>query len=114
MVIFKINGERNSGTNFLNKILYINNFPTYKDKSNRNKIYYWKHGIPTDDYKKLDEKVVDLFIFRNLEDWLISFSNNHYHLEKHNNFKDFLTLKQKSNETSFVINNAYRILGFCY
>ena len=99
MVLFKINGERNSGTNFLKSILLLNEFPVYSQKIRRKKIvYHWKHGIPSDDYKRIDEKVVDIFIFRNLEDWLISFSQNIYHLEKYNNFKDFLTLEQKSNE----------------
>ena len=99
MVLFKINGERNCGTNFLYAILKKNNFPTCDQKINKNIVYYWKHGIPTNDYKELDEKVVDLFIFRNLEEWLISFSNNNYHLTRHNNFKDFLTLQQISTET---------------
>lgn len=98
MVLFKINGERNSGTTFLYKILMINNFPTYNQNKNKNIVYHWKHGVPDEDYKKLDEKVVDLFIFRNLEDWLISFSKNSYHLKKINNFKDFLTLPQISTE----------------
>ena len=94
MVLFKINGERNSGTTFLEIILNINNFPTYAQKHEENIVYHWKHGVPSEDYKKLDEMVVDLFIFRNLEDWLISFSQNTYHLKKYNNFKDFLTLPQ--------------------
>lgn len=94
MVLFKINGERNSGTNFLELILNLNNFPTYAHKVENNIVYHWKHGVPSEDYKQLDEMVVDLFIFRNLEDWLISFSNNNYHLKTCNNFKDFLTLPQ--------------------
>lgn len=98
MVLFKINGERNSGTNFLDEILKINNFPTYVQKIKNNIVYHWKHGVPSEDYKELNEKVVDLFIFRNLEDWLISFSINNYHLKNHNNFNDFLTLPQISNE----------------
>lgn len=102
MVLFKINGERNSGTNFLDIILAINNFPTYVQKVEKNIVYHWKHGVPGEDYKKLDEMVIDLFIFRNLEDWLISFSQNNYHLKKHNNFKDFLTLPQISNETNLL------------
>lgn len=102
MVLFKINGERNSGTNFLHQILSKNNFPTYSQKTRQNIVYHWKHSVPSVDYKKLDEKVVDLFIFRNLEDWLISFSKNHYHQKRHNNFKDFLTLQQISNETKYI------------
>jgi hypothetical protein len=99
MVIFKINGERNSGTNFLENILDKNGFPTYGHEIKNNIVYHWKHSVPTEDYKKLDEQVVDLFIFRNLEDWLISFYMNPYHLKRNNNFKNFLTLRQKSTET---------------
>jgi hypothetical protein len=102
MVLFKINGERNSGTNFLDIILNINNFPTYVQKQEENIVYHWKHGVPSEDYKKLDEMVVDLFIFRNLEDWLISFSQNNYHLKKYNNFKDFLTLPQITDDTNVL------------
>lgn len=104
MVIFNVNGERHSGTNFLDQILKINRFPVYDhDKGiKKNKIYYWKHGVPFEDYKNLDEKVVDLFIYRNLDDWLISFSQNPYHLKKHNNFNDFLKLPQISTEKNFL------------
>ena len=102
MVLFKINGERQSGTNFLESILKKNKFPTYVQKIEKNKVYHWKHGVPSKDYKDLDKQVVDLFIFRNLDDWLISFSKNHQHLKKHNNFKDFLTLPQISNEKKLL------------
>lgn len=99
MVLFKINGERNSGTKFLTQILHINNFPVYDEYTNDEGIvYHWKHGIPSEDYKELDEKVIDLFIFRNLDNWLITFYHHPYHLERHNNFKDFLILPQKSHE----------------
>jgi hypothetical protein len=100
MVLFKINGERNSGTNFLEIILKINRFPVYTNKINNRIIYHWKHGIPSNDYKKLDEKVIDLFIFRNLEDWLISMFKNPYELNKskwNNDFNLFLNTKHLSN-----------------
>lgn len=100
MVLFKINGERNSGTEFLTKILKINKFPHYVHKINERVISHWKHGVPNDDYKKLDEKVVDLFIFRNLDTWLISMFKNPYELKKdawNNNFNLFLNKKQLSN-----------------
>lgn len=142
MVLFKINGERNSGTNFLENILRINYFPTYVQKKKKIRImyqvgasltlayffilpqcrqllpclvlvflflcrhipkkdivYHWKHGVPSEDYKELNEMVVDIFIFRNLEDWLISCWQNNHHLRKYYNFKDFLTLPQISNES---------------
>jgi hypothetical protein len=111
MVLFKINGERNSGTNFLDQILRKNNFPTYSQKITGKTVYHWKHGVPSVDYKELDEKVVDLFIFKNLEDWLISFSVNSYHLKKHNNFKDFLTLHQISNETQLLDYRTNKLLN---
>ena len=102
MVLFKINGERNSGTNFLYEILKLNNFPAYDQEIKGNIVYHWKHSVPREDYKELDEMVVDLFIFRNLEDWLISFSQNNYHLKKNKNFKNFLTLPQLSNEINLI------------
>ena len=37
MVLFKINGERNSGTNFLKSILLINEFPVYSQKIRKKK-----------------------------------------------------------------------------
>jgi hypothetical protein len=98
MVIFKINGERNSGTNFLKNILEKNNFPIYDQSIEKNIVYHWKHSVPTKDYKELDEKVVDLIIFRNIEDWLISFYENPYHLNKYNNFKNFLKFPNQSCE----------------
>ena len=79
-----------------------NNFPVYSQKIIGKSVYHWKHGVPSIDYKEIDENVVDLFIFRNLENWLISFSKNHYHLKKYNNFKDFLILPQITNETQLV------------
>lgn len=99
MVLFKINGERNSGTNFLNKILQLNKFPTYEQKIIGKIVYHWKHGVPTNDYKNLNETVVDLFIFRDLNDWLISSYNNPYHLTPHKSFDSFLKSSQKSNTT---------------
>ena len=100
MVLFKINGERNSGTIFFTKIFKINKFPHYVHKINKRVVTHWKHGVPNDDYKKLDEKVVDIFIFRNLDTWLISMFKNPYELKKsewNNDFNLFLNIKQLSN-----------------
>ena len=112
MVLFKINGERNSGTTFLTEILKINSFPCYVHKINGRVVYNWKHGIPSKDNKELDEKVIDLFIFRNLDSWLISMFKNPYELEEskfNNDFKLFLNIKQSSanywtNQYNEVIN----------
>ena len=111
MTLFKINGERNSGTTFLARILQVNKFPVYEHHfDNENKIvYHWKHRVPTDDYKELDSQVVDIFIFRNLKEWLVSMSQNMYHLESEKitqeNFKEFLV---KTNKTSVKDFKDYR------
>ena len=99
MPLFKINGERNSGTNFLSKILGINGFPCFIHKRDGRKFTYWKHGVPDDGCKKLDEKVVDLFIFRDLSTWLTSMFKNPYDLnvKKFNqDFNLFLNTKQEA------------------
>jgi hypothetical protein len=98
MVLFKINGERNSGTNFIAQILLKNNFPTYVHEYNDNTCKLWKHGIPTEDIKLLDDEVIDIFIFRELEEWLVSMYHNVYQLKKFDNFISFLTLNQESTE----------------
>ena len=99
MVVFKINGERNSGTTFLTEILKINNFPCSVTKINGRVVYNWKHAVPIKENKELDEKVIDLFIFRNLDSWLISMFKNPYELEEskfNTDFKLFLNIKQSS------------------
>lgn len=96
MVLFKINGERNSGTTFLSKILRINGFPVYDGKVEDNTIHHWKHAIPRADVKDVNHKVIDLFIFRNLEDWLVSMYKNPYHIKRMKGFDTFLTNKQAS------------------
>ena len=102
MVLFKINGERNCGTNFLKKILEINNFPNYVQKIEKNIVHHWKHGIPNDDIKLLNDKVVDIFLFRNLEEWLQSIYKNPYHLQPKKKFDKFLLTKQKSIENKLL------------
>lgn len=113
MSIFKINGERNSGTNFLEKILKINNFSVYVHKVNIKKktIQYWKHGVPTDNQKNINNKVIDIFIFRELKSWLVSMFKNPYELENNFrcNFKLFLEKKQSSN--NYWINENNEILN---
>ena len=101
MVLFKINGERNSGTNFLTKLLQLNNFPVYTDRIEGDIYHHWKHGVPDPSVKELDERVVDIFIFRDLEKWLQSMSVNVYHLHHIPNFGKFLTCLQNSRETRY-------------
>jgi hypothetical protein len=111
MVLFKINGERNSGTNFLSRLLIANNFPCYDQLIEGNIVYNWKHGIPTNDVKLKNECVVDIFIFRNLEEWLVSMSQNAYHLKRKDNFLDFLVTPQESSEVCLLDYRTNRCLN---
>jgi len=101
MTIFKINGERNSGTNFLEELFKKNHLKTYVDERKNNIIYHWKHGIPHNSVKKIGykdnkiERVVDIFIFRKLNSWLVSMFYNPYELKRIDNFHDFLTMPQQ-------------------
>ena len=96
MVLFKINGERNSGTNFLTGILRKNGFCVFEQQFQKNNglLKFWKHGVPDKNVKLLDNRVIDIFIFRDLNDWLVSMFKNPWHLKPSKNFKDFLTNKQ--------------------
>lgn len=99
MVLFKINGERNCGTTFLEMLLANNGYSSMCHNNYENKIVrFWKHGVPNDNVKKIDNRVVDIFIFRNLEEWLVSMYHNPYELSisKDIDFEKFLTKKQKS------------------
>jgi phage shock protein PspC (stress-responsive transcriptional regulator) len=99
MVLFKVSGERNSGTHFLEEILRKNKFPTHVNEYNGNIAKLWKHGIPIEDNKLLDDKVIDIFIFRELGEWLTSMYYNVYNLKTPpGDFNNFLTLKQEATE----------------
>lgn len=101
-MLFKINGERNSGTNFLYEILRLNNLPSYQLNIVNKTVFHWKHGIPTKHNKELDNRVIDIFIFRELESWLQSFFISPYHLTPFHNFTDFLTKNQVSMENDLL------------
>lgn len=95
MVLFKINGERNSGTNFIERILKKNNIPVFVQLIKGNIVKYWKHGVPISN-KNIDTDVVDIFIFRDLKEWLVSMYKNPYELEESCDFKYFLERKHVS------------------
>jgi hypothetical protein len=86
-MIYKIYGERNSGTNFLEKILKINFNITIQQNE-------WKHSIPL---KKEDDST-EFIIIRELPKWLSSMYSSPYHLNRHKNFTDFLMLPQSVSE----------------
>ena len=95
-LLLKINGERNSGTSFLHELLKANfgEDLTYRDKLVDGNISHWAHGIPDPEAKTLDSRVVDVFVFRDLEPWLISMFKNPYELIPFQNFEQFLTYCQ--------------------
>lgn len=97
MVVFTINGERNSGTNFIMNLLFNNGLRVFTGLSFGDVIFFWKHDVPQDNIKHLDDKVVNIIIFRNLDEWLISTYNNPWFMEREPCcFNCFLTRKQKS------------------
>jgi len=99
-MIFKIYGERNSGTNFLTKLLKNNFgddhvFEDYLDL-NTSICYFWKHGFPDISLENIDTDIVNIFIFRNLRKWLVSMYHNPYCLDfenKNRTFEYFITQK---------------------
>ena len=97
-MLFKINGERNSGTNFLENLIKQNFKNVFVDKLLKGHCYFWKHGVPNSYVKNIDNLVIDIFIFRKLDSWLMSMYKNQYHLKKKSNFEQFLTQKQHSCE----------------
>ena len=67
-MLFKIYGERNSGTNFLTTLL-INNFGekhVFEDHLDLNTsiCYYWKHGYPDESFNVINERIINIFIIR--------------------------------------------------
>ena len=76
-MLFKINGERNSGTTFLYQLIKTNfgnvieHENIYETIDNKKHIIckYWKHGVPSNTIKTINDRVIDIFIFRNLEEW---------------------------------------------
>jgi hypothetical protein len=114
-MFFKIYGERNSGTNFLKRLIEKNFGNTYGNQDGNklinNKYFFWKHGIPRNYTKnnKENKLVVKIFILRQLEPWLVSMFHNHYHLKKQKNFESFLIKKQEldNNMEHRYINNTF-------
>lgn len=101
-MIFKIYGERNSGTTFLTQLLRINfkNITVYDNiYINKKEVFSWKHSEPSYKLKQNLPDVIDFIIFRDLESWLISMFKNPFHLSydsPEKDFESFLTKKQKA------------------
>lgn len=95
----KIYGERNSGTNFLQKLIEknINNIElhpfVYNNKTG------WKHSYPRLElFKNEINTTLFIFIIRDLNPWLKSMYLNPYSIKKINDKNLFLTSKIKSDD----------------
>ena len=102
----KIFGERNSGTNYLEKIISQN--------CNDIKILGslkggWKHGFPNLESFAIDnnetfnyKNTLFIFIIRDLQSWIVSMYNRPYHINKKSkNINDFLNEKWKPNDNKY-------------
>lgn len=108
---FKINGERNSGTNFLWKLLETNFGRAFEQTVVDNRKYYWKHAIPDESIKNEYPGIVDVFVIRDLNNWLVSMYENPYHLIRFKDFQKFLKSKQSSKEKQFVDAKTNKIIN---
>lgn len=113
--VFKIYGERCSGTNYLTKLLQ-QNFGTenvFSDELKNNVMYFWKHDIPdmaVCDYIK-NKKIIYIFIIREIQSWLMSLYITPYHLYKYNDFESFLMGKQGCSENVVINNRTKKMLN---
>ena len=105
-----IYGERNSGTNYLQKLIEINyNSLNYYNKKDNIEIHnnLWKHCLPNYSENFYNTDIVIFVIRRDIYSWLLSMYKKPYHLEiNYSNFKDFVLNKNISNYV-FNINNVH-------
>lgn len=100
-MLFKIYGERNSGTNFLCQLIDKNFGNVYGNIEGcklvtSEKFYFWKHDIPQKDIDSSSNNTIKIFIFRKLEPWLVSMFYNPYQIRfEERNFNSFLNVKMK-------------------
>ena len=80
-------------TNFLTKLLKINFGSRYVFEDhldlNTSICYYWKHGYPDHEFNKVNEKIINIFIIRDLKKWLVSMYHNPYCLDFNNKDRSF-------------------------
>lgn len=119
-ILFTINGERYSGTNFLYKLLKINNIPVIQKEYFWSiypfgKIFtFWKHGVPHNSIKNKANTVVCIFIFRDLNYWLKSIWKRPDNTKTINNFELFLTSKYELSNRKLKLKIYDRNLNFIY
>ena len=111
MVIIKIFGERNSGTNYLHQLINKNIRDKKLDVPSGKYKLGWKHGIPKynilDVYEKKN-KIIYVCIFRDLKRWLNSMYKKTYHIDNNTNFYDFITRNSIIRKTNNYIDFKYK------
>lgn len=111
-ILFTINGERNTGTNFMAELLSLNNLNVFNGFKSGSVSSLWKHGFASKYLKKLnDHGCVNIFIFRNIEEWLISMFFHPYHLYYNINedFNEFIVREQYSDAHHGLENEVINI-----
>lgn len=106
-------GERNSGTKFLSRLLQKNGIDVFYGAEHKKLIFAWKHGKPQDYLKLINDRVINIFIIRSLDEWLISMFHNPYSISLLNDmtFKDFLTYENIPTGYIFKDQGYYLING---
>lgn len=71
--------------------------PSYDGEQIGKVCVFWKHGFPRKATKLIAERVINIFIVRNLDNWLVSMYHKPYYLFKHkdDNFLNFLKRSQR-------------------
>ena len=90
-----VNGERNSGTTFLAELLRKHGLSVFDGVCVYKLHMAWKHDFPGPELKLVGKNVVNFFIVRKLENWLITTHNKPHSLGTFGKpFPNFLTEKQ--------------------
>lgn len=91
MVNIKIYGERNSGTNFFEKLLRQNLLNVNIEEGHFTTRMGWKHSfLYKNIVKKFRRNTIFIFLIRDLEPWLKSMYKNPYHIGRRRNIKEFI------------------------
>ena len=94
----KIFGERNSGTNYIEKLLTKNiKSQVYIESGDYKSKLGWKHGLPNQQKIDVNNTLV-VCIIRDLDTWMNSMYYSPYHLIKKKNFSDFITQENFSSD----------------
>lgn len=75
-----VNGERNSGTTFLATLLREHGLLVFDGLCIYNLQLLWKHDFPSPALKFIGKSVINFFIIRDLDSWLVTTYHKPHHL----------------------------------